>query len=206
MSRFCIKGATVAALSLSLAACVSVLPEPVIPDALIALPAERAQAPQTPLAADVNVFTPDASRAFSGSDIAVRNNHELVYLGDVRWVDAAPRLLQGAVVDALSRAGGDGRANPAQVGARADYDVRWRIVDLSVGRETAPVSVSVEANLVESRTRRVVAQQRFEASGTPATRAPRDRAAALALAAQTVADQVASFVASAVTPFSDPQN
>lgn len=204
MSRTRIPAVTlVAAFALSLSACVSILPEPVIPEALIALPGDRAQTPQSPLTADVNVFAPDATRAYSGVDIAVRSGHELVYLADVRWADAAPRLLQGAVVDALSNAGGEGRANPAQVGARADYDLRWRIIDLSAGRETAPVSVTVEANVVESRTRRVVAQQRFEASGSPASRTPRDRAAALAAAAQSVADQVANFVAGAVTPIVD---
>lgn len=194
------------ALALGLSACISVLPDPVIPQALISLPADRAQAPEAPLLADVNVFSPDASRAYSGVDIAVRTEQELVYLADVRWVDAAPRLLQGAVVDALSKAAGEGMANPAQLGARADYDLRWRIVDFSVGRETRPVRVAVEANLVESRTRRVVAQQDFAAEGSPASSTPRDRAAALAIAAQTVADQVAAFAAGAAEAVPEPVN
>lgn len=195
-----------ATLALGLSACISVLPDPVVPLALINLPADRAQAPQAPLLADINVFVPDSSRAFSGVDIAVRSEHELVYLADVRWVDAAPRLLQGAVVDALAKAGGEGRANPAQLGARADYDLRWRIVDLSTGREALPVRVAVEANLVDSRTRRVVAQRDFAAEGAPASSSPRDRAAALAIAAQTVADQVAAFAVGAAEAVPAPAN
>jgi ABC-type uncharacterized transport system auxiliary subunit len=192
----------VAILALGFAAggCLSVLPEPEIPSALISLPADRAAAPADPLRADVSVYPPDSSRAFAGVDMAVRAEQEMVYLGDVRWADAAPRLLQNAVVDSLAKAKGEGRAVTAQQGARVDYEVRWRIVDLSAGRETSPVNVEVAASLLDSMSRRVVAQQTFTATGTPADRAPRARAAALAIAAQSVADQVAAFVAQNAAP------
>lgn len=180
--------------SAALAGCLSVLPEPFIPSALIALPAERATAPTSPLLADVAVYPPEASRAFAGADIAVRQEQEMVFLDDVRWSDNAPSLLQGAVVNALTKAGGPGRAAPAALGADVDYDVRWRIVDLSAGRETSPVRVEVQVSLVDSSTRRMVAQESFKAEGSPSDRAPRARAAALALAAQQVADDVAAFV------------
>lgn len=175
--------------------CFSVLPEPFTPSALIALPAERAKAPAAALQADVAVYSPESQRAYAGVDIAVRNAQEVVFLSDVRWSDSAPKLLQGAVVDALTKAGGPGRAVPAQVGADVDYDVRWRIVDLSAGPETSPVRVEVQVSLLDSVTRRAVAQRSFTAGGSPTDRAPRARAAALALAAQDVADQVAAFVA-----------
>jgi ABC-type uncharacterized transport system auxiliary subunit len=190
----------VLALSAVLGGCVSILPEPKIPSALIALPADRAQAPAEPLNADVSVYPPDSTGAFAGSDIAVRTDQEMVYLGDVRWVDAAPRLLQSAVVDSLSKAGGTGRAVTAQIGARVDYEVRWRIIDLSTSRETGPVRVEVEVSLLDALTRRTVAQSTFSATGTPSDRAPRARAAALALAAQSVCDQVAVFVAKSALP------
>jgi ABC-type uncharacterized transport system auxiliary subunit len=185
---------------LALGGCISVLPEPEIPSALIALPPERAQTPTDPLRADVAVYPPDASRAFAGANIAVRTDQEMVYLADVRWVDAPTRLLQGAVIDALSQAGGEGRAAPAQLGARVDYDVRWRIVELSVARETGPVKAEVEVSLLDSQTRRMVAQETISAEGSPASRAPRDRAAALALASQSVANQVAAFVVKTALP------
>lgn len=188
------------AAGLSAGGCLSVLPEPEIPSALIALPAERAVAPADPLRADVSVYPPDSSRAFAGVDLAVRSDQEMVYLGDVRWSDAAPRLLQNAVVDSLNKAEGNGRATTAQQGARVDYEVRWRIVDLSTGRETAPVNVEVVVSLLDSSTRRVAAQETLKASGSPADRAPRARAAALAIAAQSVADQVAGFVAKNAVP------
>lgn len=184
----------------ALGGCVSVLPEPKIPSALIGLPADRAQAPSAPLQADVSVYPPDSTRAFAGVDIAVRTDQELVYLGDVRWVDAAPRLLQSAVVDSLSKAGGNGRAVTAQIGARVDYEVRWRIIDLSASRDTGPVRVEVAVSLLDALTRRMVAQQTFSATGTPSDRAPRARAAAVAIAAQSVADQVADFVAQTAAP------
>lgn len=182
-----------------LAACVSVLPEPFIPAALISLPADRATAPADPLNADVAVYMPETSRAFAGADIAVSDNQELVYLDQVRWADNAPGLLQTAVVNALTKAGGPGRAVPAQLGADVDYDVRWRIINLSAGKDTAPVRAEVQVSIMDSGTRRMVAQQTFSAEGNPSDRAPRARAAALALVAQKVADDVAAFVARTVT-------
>ncbi len=193
-----------AALMLGLGGCLSLLPEPMIPEALIALPADRAQAPADALEADVGVFPPDASRAYSGVDIAVADQQELVYLADVRWSDAAPRLLQGAVIDALSKAGGEGQVTSAQQGTRTDYDLRWRVVDLSVSKGVGPVKVVVDASVVDSQTRRVVGQERFSAEGSPTGAEPRARAAALALAAQSVADQVAAFVATVAVAKTDP--
>lgn len=191
---------TALVLSVSLAGCVNLLPNPEVPQALIALPADRAKAPPMPLLADVSVLPPDSSRAFAGVDIAVSNNQELVYLADVRWSDAAPRLLQNAVVNALSKAGGAGRVTTAQQGVRADFELRWRIVDLSVGKDTMPVNVLVSASLVDAESRRSIAQGEFKATATPTTRNPRDRAAALAMAAQDAADQVAAFAAKSVVP------
>lgn len=192
----------IAALAATLAAsgCVSLLPEPMIPSALVSLPADRARAPSAPLLADVAVFPPESPRAFAGADIAVRDAQELIYLGDVRWSDAAPQLLQGAVVNSLSQAQGPGRAVLGQLGAEVDYDVRWRIVDLSAGRETAPVRVEVQVSIMDAHTRRPVAQKSFSAERAPSGRAPRSRAAALALAAQQVADEVAVFVTEIVKP------
>ena len=182
-----------------LSGCVSVLPEPFIPAALISLPADRATAPADPLNADVAVYMPETSRAFAGADIAVTDNQELVYLDQVRWADNAPGLLQTAVVNALTKAGGPGRAVPAQLGADVDYDVRWRIINLSAGKDTAPVRAEVQVSIMDSGTRRMVAQQTFSAEGNPSDRAPRARAAALALVSQKVADDVAAFVARTVT-------
>jgi ABC-type uncharacterized transport system auxiliary subunit len=186
--------------ALAFGGCVSVLPTPIIPSALISLPADRAIAPSDPLQADVAVFMPESSRAFAGSDIAVRDQQELIYLSDVRWADTAPALLQGAVVNSLSKAAGPGRAVPGQLGANVDYDVRWRIIDLSTGKDTAPVRIEVQVSLMSSGTRRMVAQQTFSAEGAPASNTPRARAAALALLAQDVADHVAAFVAKTVVP------
>jgi cholesterol transport system auxiliary component len=183
-----------------LGACVSILPEPEAPEALIALPAARAMAPASPLRADVAVYVPDAGRAYAGADIAVASGGELVFLADVRWADAAPRLMQGAVVDALSKAAGQGRAAPAELGARVDYDVRWRIVDLSAGRGVAPVTAAVEVSLMDSLSRRMMAQTLIEETREPASRSPRDRAAALAEAAQAAADRAAEFVAQSAAP------
>jgi cholesterol transport system auxiliary component len=186
--------------TLALGGCVSVLPTPIIPSALISLPADRAVAPTDPLQADVSVFFPEATRAFSGADIAVRDSQELIYLSDVRWADTAPALLQGAVVNSLTKAGGPGRAAPGQLGASTDYDLRWRVVDMSVSKAAGPVRIEVQASLMDSGTRRMIAQQSFVAEGSPSEATARARAAALAVISQKVADDVAAFVAKTVKP------
>ncbi len=189
---------------LGVAACVSVLPEPEAPDALLELPDARATAPTGELMADIVVYAPDSNRAFAGVNIPVRDEQELVFLSDMRWADAAPRLLQGGVVNALSKAGGDGAVATAELATRGDYDLRWRVIDLSVTRGTGPVNVAVEASLVETLSRRITAQERITVSLTPASGSSQARAATLAEAAQDVADQVAAFVvANAVSPDND---
>ncbi len=189
----------VAAFGAVLGGCVSILPEPVVPDALVSLPAARATAPAAPLRADVNIYPPDASTAFAGLDMAVRDNQEIVYLKDMKWADVPARLLQSALANALSAGQGPGRASTAQLGVRTDYDVRWRLVDLSVGKGAGKAVASAQVSVVGSRDRRTVAQRSFTAEATSVSSAPRDRAAALAVAAQSLADQVAAFVAE-VTP------
>ncbi|MBU6320175.1 MAG: membrane integrity-associated transporter subunit PqiC [Alphaproteobacteria bacterium] len=180
--------------------CLSVLPSPKAPQALIALPSDRAGKPEASLSADVTIYPPDASRAYAGSDIAVRSDEELVFLADVRWADAAPRLLQGGVMDSLSKASGEGRALSAQQGGVTDYDLRWRIIDLSVSKGTGAVRAEVEASIVDSSTRRIVSQERFSADERPRSGGARDRAAALALTSQAVCDRVAGFVARSALP------
>jgi ABC-type uncharacterized transport system auxiliary subunit len=192
------KIATLALAAFAATGCVSVLPTPIIPSALISLPADRAVAPADPLQADVGVFFPESSRAFASADIAVRDAQELIYLSDVRWADTAPALLQGAVVNSLTKAGGPGRAAPGQLGAQTDYDLRWRVVDMSVGKGTAPVRIEVQASLLNSGTRRMIAQQSFTAEGSPNEPSARARAAALAIVAQKVSDDVAAFVTKTV--------
>lgn len=192
----------VAALALT-AGCVSVLPEPAAPDALLELPDSRARAPASALNADVVVYPPDSNRAFAGVNIPVRDEQELVFLSKMRWADVAPRLLQEAVVNALSKAEGEGQAATAELATRGEYDLRWRIVDMSVARDTGPVSVLVEASLVETLSRRIVAQERLTATRQPASASAQERAAALALAAQDVANDVADFVAQRAVPKTD---
>ena len=189
---------------LALSGCVSVLPEVKAPRALIELPSSEAKAPDAPLRADVAIYTPDVGRAYAGADIAVRSGPEIVYLSDERWADAAPRLLQSAVINALVKAGGDGRAVTAEQSLRTDYDLRWRISDLSVSPGGGDVKVEAEASLALSGSRRIVAQRHIEATRTPASGRSRDRAAALATASQDAADQIAAFVAESAEPIADP--
>lgn len=166
-----------------------------MPSALISLPADRAIAPADPLQADVGVFFPESSRAFASADIAVRDNQELIYLSDVRWADTTPSLL-GAVVHRSPRRAVQAAQRRPSSAPRRDYDLRWRVVDMSVSKGAGPVRIEVQASLMDSAARRMVAQQSFTAEGVPDATTAHARAAALAIA-QKVSD-VAAFVAKTV--------
>ena len=71
---------------------------------------------------------------------------------------------------------------PGQLGARTDYDLRWILVDLSTGKGAAAVRVEVQASLMDTGTRRMIAQQSFTVEGSPSDASARARAAALAIA------------------------
>ncbi|MEM8919859.1 MAG: ABC-type transport auxiliary lipoprotein family protein, partial [Pseudomonadota bacterium] len=182
-----------AAMSIAfLNACVSVLPEPTAPDALIQIPASRGGSDAS-LSADISVFTPEASRALSGVDIAVSDAGALRYLKRVKWADASPRLLQASLVDALTALGGPGHAFSAQTATRADFEVRWRISELSVSPKMGPARVAARVSVLDARTRRVIDETQLRASVAPATQQQSDRAEALAEAAQILSEDAAAF-------------
>jgi len=203
MTPPCARSFRILLLSLSLLSapgCVSVLPAQEAPRALIAPPAASAKAPVSTLRANVVVHPPEASRAFSGSEIAVVSDQAIVYLKDVKWADLAPKLAQSAALNALARASGDGRGLLPQAPLPADYELFWRISDLSVSRGRQPVRAEAEAILAEAGARRIVATARFVQQAAPRGGADRQRADALALALQQLADDIAEFVAREASP------
>ena len=75
---------------------------------------------------------------------------------------------------------------------------------MSVTGNAGPVNVVVEASVVETLSRRIIAQDRISSTRQPSSGSTQNRAAALALAAQDVANTVAEFVAAkAVRPTAD---
>ena len=83
----------------ALTACVSVLPEPEVPDGLYRF---GAMTETYPVETVVAVREPEASRLFGGRVIASEDPAGALRLvRGVEWADSATRLMQVAVLDAL---------------------------------------------------------------------------------------------------------
>lgn len=179
----------------ALSACVSVLPEPEAPEGLYRfgpMPVHRA------LAATVSVREPDASRLFGGRAIASEDGSGALRLvRGVEWADSATRLMQVAMLDALSDEGA-GVAVAFDSGVSADYELVWRVDDFTLSGTLA--RCSLEATLIEAGSRRVVAQTNVTASAPADGSANADRAQALAEAGRACVDDVSAFVAEKAVP------
>ena len=110
----------------------------------------------------------------------------------------ASRLMQVAMLDALDDSGA-GVGVALGTGARADYELVWRIEDFTLAGTRA--RCGLEATLVQANTRKVVAQKTVTSTADAAASSNASRALALAEAGRACVGQVASFVSEkAVAP------
>ena len=178
----------------ALTACVSVLPEPEVPDGLYRF---GAMTETYPVDTVVAVREPEASRLFGGRVIASEDPAGALRLvRGVEWADSATRLMQVAVLDALDDKGA-GVAVALEAGAHADYELVWRIEDFTLAGTLA--RCDLEATLVEADTRKVVAQTNVTSSANAGASSAESRALALAEAGRACAAQVAGFVSEQAT-------
>jgi ABC-type uncharacterized transport system auxiliary subunit len=191
-----IRSIILAAALVALPACVSVIPEPEVPEGLYRF---GAMTETYPVETVVAVREPEASRLFGGRVIASEDGAGALRLvRGVEWADNATRLMQVAVLDALDDAGA-GVAVALETGARADYELVWRIEDFTLAGTLA--RCDLEATLVEANTRKVVAQTNVSSSANADGSTNAARALALAEAGRACVGQVAGFVSErAVAP------
>lgn len=191
-----IRSISIAFAAFALTACVSVLPEPEAPEGLYRF---GAMTQTYPVEAVVAVREPEASRLFGGRVIASEDSAGALRLvRGVEWSDNASRLMQVAMLDALDDSGA-GVGVALGTGARADYELVWRIEDFTLAGTKA--RCGLEATLVQANTRKVVAQKTVTSTADAAASSNASRALALAEAGRTCVGQVASFVSEkAVAP------
>ncbi len=153
--------------ALLLAAC-SVLPEPVPMDIYL-LPAGGAavgrQQARPALQTALRVLRPVAGAQLSGSRIVVLPQDGVlsVYKG-ASWSDPAPVLVRNRLVDALRASGHMVAISTDERTLHADYelDSDLRAFQSEYRGNQPEAVVALEARLVETGTRRIVASQRFE--------------------------------------------
>ncbi len=168
-------------LLLGLSACGSLLPTPPPPPAFYAL---QAAAPATttpvarrspPAAAPVAtagaaepvlvVHAPSAAPGFDSARIVyTRQPSRLEYFAQSEWVDSPARMLAPLLVSALDRAGGFRSVVLAPSTALGDLQLETQMLRLQHEFAGSPsrVRLSLRAQLVDTRNRRVLATRDFE--------------------------------------------
>jgi len=192
---------SIAPLLVAATACVSVLPEAETLEGLYrfgAMPVHEA------VDATVIVREPDASRLFGGRAIAAEDaKGALRLVRGVEWADSATRLMQVALLDALS-GDGMGVAVAAESGAQGDYELSWRVSDFTLSGTTA--RCGLQATLMTASSRDVVAQTSVSSTAEAAGSSNAARAQALAEAGRSCVGKIAEFLSVQTAEPSDPDS
>lgn len=161
-----IRPALVAFATLSLSACVSLLPEST-PSAVYRLSSPEPRAWTGDQWTVIEVVSPQAPGGLAGDEIALQmEDRHIAYMAGARWIAPAPRLLQTLIIDTINAS--DARLAPAlpDDGVRADYELRLDLREFEAvydnGDGNAPlVRVRINARLVASNGRHFVASSDF---------------------------------------------
>lgn len=155
------------AVALSLASACSILPK-AEPADVYRLPSTQASrvAPQGAEASwSLRVNKPLASDILNSPRIAVVPQGDLIstYKG-VRWSDPAPLLLRNRILDAFQRDGRVPRLSADDSNLQADYELAGELqaFQSEYSAEGLVVLIRYDARLVQGRTQRILASQRFE--------------------------------------------
>ncbi|MCI4643930.1 MAG: PqiC family protein [Hyphomonadaceae bacterium] len=188
----------------ALAACVSVLPEQKVPTALYRLGEIPAS---TALEANIVVREPMAERILGGQNmVAQGEDGGLRLIEDVEWAGRLTRLMQTGLIDALSGPG-EGIALTELSGALGQYELSWRIKDLTLVTETGGnvrALCTLELTVMEGRTREPITHGSARAEAPLAGRTPSRKAQALSQAARGCLADAAQFLSETVNTAYSP--
>jgi cholesterol transport system auxiliary component len=156
------------AATVSLAACVSLLPK-TTPAQLYALSIGAPAAPvgETSRGFNVERLPTEFAREADGSQILTVDGHQAAYIAGARWDAPAPQLFDQAEMTAFDRSSGPARllraGEPAAAPISLTLDVQTFEARYLAGPKAAPtVVVSVHALLARAADRKVIADQVFE--------------------------------------------
>lgn len=149
-----------------LAGCVGMPPPQAEAPAIYVLDARPAQKPVRALQdAVLAVSVPRARAGFDTAQMAfVRAPYELEYFAKSRWADTPSRMLAPLLVQTLEQAGGFRAVVQAPNAVPADLRLDTELVRLQQNFATRPpqVELALRAQLVDVRSRRVLATAEFE--------------------------------------------
>lgn len=181
---------------LLLGGCISLLPDPPPPPRTYVLEAQNvAELDGAPVDAVVGVSVPNGERAILGSDLIWRTGDTLAYVAESQWSNRAADALQAMLVETLIRQGRF-RASTRTGEARADYEIRWEVLDFEVREESMSARFAADVRIVAPG-RRIIASRLIVAEAPVASRSSSAAAQALARAAREGGARIGEFAADA---------
>ena len=169
------------------------------PGAMINSTQTPAPAPFTSVSAAQPTLIVNPPRAAAGFDsqriIYLREAHKLEYFANSEWVDPPARMLGTLLVASLQNTGTFRAVVLAPGTAVGEMRLETEIIRLQQDFQTRPsrVHFTLRANLLNEKTRRVVAWREFDAAVSTATDDPQGGVLAANLAVQSVLKDVATF-------------
>ncbi|MEL6416923.1 MAG: ABC-type transport auxiliary lipoprotein family protein [Pseudomonadota bacterium] len=180
-----------------LGACVSVLPEPTVPDALYRI---EAQSQIDGLTHNLIVREPESPRLIGGQGmISEGADGGLRVVRGVEWSGPATRQIQLAMIDSFETSA-RGNALLPELGVLTEYELASELSLLRLNGETATCKMRV--SLIATQDRSLVARTTVTAEDRASSRDAADRAAALRDAASNCAAQASQFAVEALPPAS----
>ncbi|HJV27915.1 MAG TPA: ABC-type transport auxiliary lipoprotein family protein [Aromatoleum sp.] len=147
------------------------------------------------------VNPPHAASGFDSQRIIyVREPHKLEYFARSEWVDTPARMLAPLIVSAVETRGGAFRAvllTPSAATGDLRLDTEITRLQHDFTSQPSRVRFTLRANLVDNRSRRVLALHEFDETVAAASETPYGGVIAANLAVQTVLEQLARFCADA---------
>lgn len=135
----------------------------------------------------IMIEEPTAVGGLDANRIAVQpTQNEIRYFADIRWVERAPRMVQGLLVESFEQSGTVAAADRYTVGTRADYILKSELRDFQAelldSPKTPTIHVRLTAKLVRGSRQDIVWTRDFAAkvvartSSAPAVVAAFDQA------------------------------
>lgn len=179
-----------------LGGCISLLPEPPPPPRTYVLEARNIE----PLAGDpidavIAIAQPTGERAILGFDLVWRTADTIAYVDQSQWSNRAADALQQVLAETIINQGRF-RASTRSGEARADYEIRWEVLDFEVREEDMQAHFRADVRLVAPG-RRIIASRIIDTTAPVSARSSSVAADALARAAREGSARIGEFAADA---------
>ena len=179
-----------------LGGCISLLPEPPPPPRTYVLEARSVESlPGAPIDAVIAVAQPTGERAILGFDLIWRTGDTIAYVDQSQWSNRAADALQQILAETITNQGRF-RASTRSGEARADYEIRWEVLDFEVREEDMTAHFRADVRVVAPG-RRIVASRIVDTSAPVSARSSSVAADALARAAREGSARIGEFAAHA---------